>query len=254
MIMKIFWKTWICCIGLAILLLACEEIDVRQPLAKVDAVYISLWLSLQQADLKAAQLHMDRLEEEWELLQAMLVDEEDLFYWEKDINRIDGLLQEANWAIKAENSIHAYVAVDRIRYKLIRLREEYEVDYYLDKIWAFQIAYADFQEVADDDVLCWLGWDSIAEMEEELRLLWQPIDETITPPAYFELDLDQISAFNAWQTKIRATLINLKEAVQCANREEMAVVSTELGLQLNNLIKQFGTLEKQVAPINKVNI
>ena len=251
--MKKFLKIVIVFTALLAGLVACESLEVQKPMVKVDTMYIPVWISLQEGDLENATFFMERLKTEWELLQILLVDEHDFGQWEREIDRVDKLLTEASWAIKEENSIHAFVAIDRIRYKLIRLRSQYEIDYFLDDIWAFQIAYADFQEVADDDVLCWLGWDNVAKMEKELSLLWKPVYKTNKLPEYLEFTVADEVQFIIRQRTIDAKLVALRAALDCADREQMALVGTSLGQEINEMIKLFGNFDKQSITDQLVN-
>lgn len=233
---------------IGLVLPACTELDLQQAMAEMDEVYIPVWLSLKDGDSENAQFYLNRLNTEWEIVQSSLNDDLPNFTDEVVINKTDRLLTEASWALKEGNPQEAYVAISRIRYKLIQLRAQHHVDYYLDKVWAFQIAQADFHEVADDDVLCWLGWNKVEEMEKELRYLWRPIKKEGLPPAFY-LTENKITNFNKHHEAIDNKMELLHTAVKCADREHMALISAEVGHHLDSLIRVFGNFEVETTAL-----
>jgi hypothetical protein len=237
-------------VALVLSLTACADGDIRYSMADIDKVYIPAWIHLKQGNTTKALPHMQALEEEWFIMKEVELEDWETAYWSPAVREIDKLFGQALKAAEADNGWEAFVALDRIRYKLVRFRKMHYIDYYLDNIWDFQAAHTEFHEIANDDVLCWLTWEKMEEKTKDLNALWKKVKYNDPDPEIFYLDETALLRFHANRDAISNELINLENLVACADRENMALSSARIGLNLDELIKAFGYMEV-VEPINE---
>ena len=229
---------------LSILILpSCAEENIQSAMATVDQAFIPTWISLKQNHSIEAQKYMTVLENEWAILK-----ETDLAGWENEyyapaIWEIDVLFQNALNALDKGNTWESYIALDRIRYKLVQFRQNHYIEYYLDYVWEFQMEHVDFNEIANDDVLCWLSWDNVERRSKELSRLWRRVEREKPDELIFQLSEQDVVRFEANRKAISLELENLQEIVACAERSQLAISSTKIGLHLNEVIQCFGDFE-----------
>ena len=218
---------------------ACTNGDIRLTMAEIDGVFIKAWQSLKNGETKEALVDLYGLEYEWKILKETEFE----LYEEAEnppaIQKIDRLLQTAKEAAKGGNSAEAFVALDRIRLKLIQFRKLHHIDYYLDNIWLFHNNYVVFNEVANDDVLCWLTWEEVAKEANILNQLWKPILRNNPPQEVFQLSKNADLNFQRSRKALNEELKHLTILIECADRENMALSSQKIGRHLEGIIEVF---------------
>lgn len=227
-------------LALVFSLTACADGDIRYAMADIDKAYIPAWIHLKQGNTEMALPYMQALEEEWFIMKELELEDWETAYWSPAVREIDKLFGQALDAATVNKGWEAFVALDRIRYKLVRFRKMHYIDYYLDNVWEFQAAHAEFNEIANDDVLCWLTWEKMEEKTRDLIVLWKQVKYRDPDPEIFYLEEANLLQFNSNRDAISSELINLENLVACADRENMALSSTKIGLNLDELIKAFG--------------
>ena len=79
-------------------------------------------------------------------------------------------------------------------------------------------------------------------MENEHNLLWKTIKKQKVPSEFY-LTSYKTELFKTHQKAINDLMPALHNAVKCADREHMVMISSEIGNQLDMLISVFGNFE-----------
>ena len=218
---------------------ACVNSNIQTTMAEIDSVYLRAWQNLKAGNTKEALVDLHGLEYEWKLLKETELELYEDSYQPLAVKKIDQFLFTAIEASKKDKSTEAFVALDRIRIKLTQFRKSHHIAYYLDDIWLFYNSYVAFNEVANDDVLCWLTWEEVAKETFILNQLWKPIYRNNPPQEIFHLDDDAKLTFRLQRAALNKELNNLNKLVECADRENMALSSQKIGSHLEKMIGVF---------------
>ena len=224
-------------------ILSCAEGDIRYAMADIDRAYIPGWMSLKKDKTQEAVGYLYTLENEWFILKETELTDWENAYWAPMVREVDLMLHQALTAAEKGNNWESMVAMDRIRLKLIHFRKKHYIDYYLDRIWDFHTAYTEFNEIANDDVLCWLSWEDMTDRSKKLRQLWKAVKFYDPEPEIFYLDTNKLKMYNASREAINNELLVLEDMIACADRENLALSSIKIGLHLDEMIKAFGDFD-----------
>ena len=127
-------------------------------------------------------------------------------------------------------------------------RKRYKISYYLDRVYAFQIALDIVNETVQDDVLCWHSWDEFEQQVIEANQAWEkvlsdkPESDLLEPLEINQLNIQQQA------TKVTDALNILTQVVQCADREHLQLKAENTELAFQEFLQLFGNYANPKAP------
>ena len=241
-------KNWIFVL-IVFLITSCVDQQVIDDMVKLDRAYIPTIYFLHQKDTSKAQLAYNAFYKEWQNLSKgyrKAYMEED---WSHTISLIDGHIRKSGDAFQKKDHYWALCHLENARFEWTDLRRRYNIRYYIDYMYEFQVAWDVVIETVNDPVLCWLQWNEFEKQVEDAETAWkslmnQPLDNEL-----FNFTDAEKEQFFLLREKTNDTWKAFKKEMDCANREYIAVTANDMTKQFIEFLNHFGQFEPTVTYI-----
>lgn len=226
--------------ALLLVFIACEDIDVPKAMKTFDRAFVPVWYHTYQKDESNARKYASIFVQHWQDLkseyQYIPIPSSD---WEETYDCIDDLVEQAAIAIEQGDLPEAYLNLDGIRFELTELRKRYDISYYLDQLWDFQLAYDMVLQQTHPDVLYIKEWHEFDCLVEDMNLAWQEVEQANLDRIW---DKEKEQIWHQLKATIRQQLSEFDATVKEATIEETLLYSNILQIEPNmlELIYLFG--------------
>lgn len=223
---------------------SCEEKvenSLTKDMVELDKSFVPVMYFVLQGDLREAKKSSFFLKHTWGKMERkykVLHPEND--DWQESIRMTTAWLADAITAIDSNVQQDAFIFLDHVRYQLIELRRQQDIDYYLDYVWEFEASLDVVEEVAVDQMLCLLEYCEFEELVEDVNFAFQELKKAELDATLFEFEKIDLAEIRLREKRIAIALDNFNRAVAEADGEEVAVTVTLLDQAYIDYLHSFG--------------
>ncbi|NJL74387.1 MAG: hypothetical protein HC892_04395 [Saprospiraceae bacterium] len=220
---------------------ACQEVNVVTEMQRFDESFIPVWVAARSGNPNSIELTIDKLREEWESLKNEYeLEIEPTTDWLDTYECLDDLMNQTTLALEQKNMLSALEHLDGIRFELINLRSRYGIDYELDSVWEFEMAYSLVKSLLQDQAYFRMEWQEFDCVVEDMNQAWETLLES-NPEK--NLSDDRKTTFRKHQKEIATYLKQFSDVVEKTSAES-EVISYNLAVveqPLLQIIQLFGS-------------
>lgn len=223
---------------------SCEEEDVNvmlQDMAKLDSAFIPVLFYVRNGEMQNAKKSVFYLNHNWQIFENkyknVLPENDD---WQENFRMTSAWLSDAYTSIDANAALDAYIYLDHVRYQMIELREQHQLDYFLDGVWEFEARLDVVEEVAVDQMLCLLDFCEFEKLVADMNEAWDEIKIEKKDLALLEMDEDKLKFLRFHKGKLKDAIHDFNFAVEEAEGESLAIAATFLKVAYLEYLSSFG--------------
>ena len=223
---------------------SCEEENVNimlQDMAEFDKAYIPVLYYVRQGEMDNAKKSVFFLNHSWQKVNRKYKNrnpEND--DWQEAFRMTDAWLSDAYFSIDAMRPKDAYIFLDHVRYQMMELRNQNDIDYYLDDVWEFEARLDLAEEVAVDQMLCLLDYCEFEEIVKDLNEQWEIVQQAKVDAKLFDLDAEDLKILKDQRKKLQEAIIVFNQAVEEMEGENLAMTATFLRQAYLEYLAGFG--------------
>lgn len=223
---------------------SCEDENINvllQDMAKFDKAFIPVLYYVRQGEMDNAKKSVFFLNHTWQKVNRKyknLKPEDD--DWQEAFRMTDAWLSDAYFSIDAIQPKEAYIFLDHVRYQMMDLRSQHDIDYYLDNVWEFEASLDLAEEVAIDQMLCLLDYCEFEDIVKDLNEQWKIVKQAKVDAELFNLDTEDLKVLNNQKEKLREAIIVFNQAVDEMEGENLAMTATFLRQAYLEYLAGFG--------------
>ncbi|MEM9922028.1 MAG: hypothetical protein AAF990_28245 [Bacteroidota bacterium] len=238
--MKNIWKLF-ALIACAALLTTCDEETVQKEMIQFDQAFIPVWYYSHQSQLVLAERSFYYLEDRWQQVEERYLQEqpEDVAFPES-FERVRGWLGDAGQSIREGNLNNTLIQLDHLRYELMALRRQEDMDYYLDPVWDMEVALFEVVETAQDRMLQLVDYEAFDCRVEEVFQAWGRVLNAQLDARLFGWEEVKLETFRDRQWRLTSQLAYFREAVACGDGEQFGLEAEQLKAAYLDFIAVFG--------------
>lgn len=232
-----------------IALLACsnstsQQIELQKSMAQFDQAFLPMLLYTYEGNTVQAKKMVFYVEFQWQRLKNQHQNQIAEPDWKETFRSVSDWLSDAYYAIDADCPELALSHLEHAKYELIALREQYDIDYYLDDLYDFQTTIDVVYETANDEMLCLLQWEDLEQQVTDANFAWQvalaqPFDKQL-----FEFDENKEMQRRIAMQAVSDAMGHLNEMLECADREQVALACKKLVPVFMQVLQLFGNFEE----------
>lgn len=223
---------------------SCEEPKVNvllQDMATFDRAFIPVLFYVRHDEMDNARKSVFFLNHTWQKFNDKYKNlnlEDD--NWGEAFRMTDAWLSDAYTSIDSSSSDYAYIFLDHVRYQMIELRKQNNIEYFLDDIWEFEARLDLVEEVAVDQMLCLLDYCEFEEIVEDMNKAWKAVEPVIVDFELFGMDGSKFKKLNYNEGKLKSALREFNLAVVETDGENLAVTSALLRVAYLDYLSSYG--------------
>lgn len=220
-----------------------EEVEnvLINDMANFDKAYIPVLYYVRQGEMENAKKSVFFLNHAWQKIKHKYKNvQPQNDDWQETFRMTDAWLADAYFSIDAMMPQDAYIFLDHVRYQFIDLREQQQLDYFLDEVWEFEASLDLAEEIAVDQMLCLLEYNEFEALVEDVNKDWKKLDHPKTIAKLFDLNEEEMKNIKSKKQKIKTTLIEFNQAVEEAEGENIAMTATFLKQAYLEYLACFG--------------
>ena len=148
-------------------------------------------------------------------------------------------MNQTTLALEQKNMPSALEYLDGIRFELINLRSRYGIDYELDSVWEFEMAYSLVKSLLQDQAYFRMEWQEFDCVVEDMNQAWEKL---LASHPEKGLSDDRKTTFRKHQKEIATYLKQFSEVVEktSAESEVISYNLTVVEQPLLQIIQLFG--------------
>lgn len=223
---------------------SCEDENVNvmlHDMAEFDKAYIPVLYYVRQGEMDNAKRSVFFLNHSWQKVNRKYKNlnpgNDD---WEEAFRMTDAWLSDAYFSIDAVQPKDAYIFLDHVRYQMMELRSQHDIDYYLDNVWEFEASLDLAEEVAIDQMLCLLDYCEFEDIVKDMNEQWKIVEEAKFDAELFNLDPEDLKVLNNQKEKLQEAIIVFNQAVEEMEGENLAMTATFLRQAYLEYLAGFG--------------
>ena len=222
---------------------SCKYQTLEQGMVEFDEAFIPAWFYVLQNDLDRAYpayLFLEKRSIQFQNdYQKFKVNDD----WDEHFRRIGDWLKDAKYALKNQDQHNALMALDHVRYELMELRLQHGSNYYLDRIWGFEILLDEVVEIAQDPLLCLVEYQYFEDLVTVMNDQWVGCLVLREELEIFEFSPEEEKLYARSIRNITNILVEFNEAVACGDGEMFSEKASEIWPAYLHLISVFGDFE-----------
>lgn len=222
---------------------SCKVNTFKTEMVKLDQAYVPLFTSVHFKDQANANKAVFRLAFQWQQFQnkykdAIAQNEN----WAESFRNTDCWLNDAFTAVNCAEWDLAYVQLDHVRYELMQIRRLYEMPYYLDYLWDFQMAMDMVLTTIENPDVCEQEWTHFEVIMQEMNDNWRIVEDYQPEVLIYGWDSEKYAAFKQKRKEFATYLQQFNhQYVSCSEEARYyAIDYEELEPRLFELIAFFG--------------
>ncbi len=219
-----------------------ENVDVLlHDMAEFDKAYIPVLYYVRQGEMDNAKRSVFFLNHSWQKVNRKYKDlnpgNDD---WQEAFRMTDAWLSDAYFSIDAMQPKDAYIFLDHVRYQMMELRGQYDIDYYLDDVWEFEASLDLAEEVAIDQMLCLLDYCEFEDIVKDMNEQWKIVEKAKVNAELFDLNAEELKVLDNQKKKLQEAIIVFNQAVEEMEGENLAMTATFLRQAYLEYLAGFG--------------
>ncbi len=219
---------------------SCVDQRLMDDMVQLDRAYIPTVYYLKKGDMPKAKLAYAALVKEWQNLntgyrKAYL--EED---WTTTLDLVDGHFKKSGKAFLENDDYWALCHLENARFEWTDLRRRYDMKYYVDYLYEFQMAWEVVTETINDPVLCWLQWNEFERQVKDAEMAWKDLMAKPLEENLIKFSKEEKQKFIKLREDANETWKAFKKEMDCADREKIALTANEMTIQFDQFMNHFG--------------
>lgn len=221
-----------------------KPVDVRQVMVRFDQAFIPLWFSTELGDVQSARATVAYTEFRWQQMERTLRLVLPEGGWTNHLDRTEGWLTDAYWAVQQGDLVLAAVELDHARFELMAMRRQLGVlDYYPDQLYQLHASLDILAEISEDPKLCLLDWHEFERLVKQAQSDWALLRDRQPDAGVYELATDQIQELNRLGQQMEQAMQSLTQRMQEAQRLEVTKAVAAADAILIQCIRLFGQFD-----------
>ena len=222
---------------------SCKYQTLEEGMVVFDEAFIPTWFYVLQNDLERAYpafLFLEKRSDQfYKEYQEFKINDD----WDEHFRQIKDWLKDAKYSLKNKNQHDALMALDHVRYELMELRLQHGSQYYLDRIWGFEILLEEVIEIAQDPLLCLVEYQYFEDLVTVMNDQWVGCLVLREELEIFDFSAQEEKLYARSIRNITDILVEFNEAVACGDGEVFSEKAGEIWPAYLHLISVFGDFE-----------
>lgn len=219
-----------------------EDEDIQNKIVAFDEAFVPVWYyayTNQPEEVAQAVFYLDQA---WAALRA---DYQDVVGyqsdWEETYNCVNDFIRGVVQAAEYHEVNTVLLDMEYIKFELMQLRARYEVDYYLDNVWAFQMDYALVKELTETGYY-FREWNEFDCLINEMNESWILLQEAVLLQDWLA---DNIAALTSFKQDLGVAVQDFNTQYKSINIEsdDMVLNADAIERPLLSLIQLFGDFD-----------
>ena len=222
---------------------SCTNYELLEDMAAVDQAYIPTVYYLKYQNLEKAKPAMKTLQRRWQQLaytsHQVQLDEEEIY----KANEVKKLMEAAARAMLDQDSYHAYCSLQDAQILWSDWRACQGMEYYLDHLYAFQLAWEVVLEHLEEPSICQLDWEQAYLDINVAQQAWVRVKYAMVEWDLFSISPEDIRNFDQYKDHVNDAMKNFVQEANWAQLENMIYEASVVTRTLNELLNVFGHFE-----------
>jgi len=156
-------------------------------------------------------------------------------------------LDDAAIAIDRGHQMIALIQLNNVRDKMMDMRRELEIDYYLDYVWDFEETLDLTAQIATNPMVLWSSYDEFESIVFQLNTRWAILKSQKFPDEKYDMDAEKQKEFLLQMSYMDEILDEFNLVVEEKRGAEFDFASKVMIRGYFNILHNFGTFQDSKA-------